>query len=72
MANNPRVKAKIHIRFTTETKKSGLFHHSDLFQGETERGGGAAAETDSGIAVINHRNFSRLSGVSARQRWRKN
>lgn len=62
MAGNPRVKAKIH---------HGLFHHGDLLQREMERGGGVAAETDSGIAVINHRSFSRLSGVSARQRWRK-
>ena len=30
------------------------------------RGGGVAAETDPGIAVINHRNISRLSGDSAK------
>lgn len=68
VANNPTVKTKIHVRFATETKK---FHHGDLSQRETERGGGVAGEMDSRIALINHRNFSRLSGVSVRQRWRK-
>lgn len=35
VASNPRVKAKIHVRFTNETKKPILFHHSDLPQWET-------------------------------------